>query len=291
VFEYSAESFTGTELEFARDICAAVGDVYKPTPQNKMIITCRATVEMASANIYADQVEWAIATQYRDDGAEPDPHNDRGTGGGGGRASATWPAPIASRAACFRHGERTAMSTGDLGLNMFTRVSIPRSTSPTSRDHARRVEIPLGASASPDGGDLGSPPSRLAQDAINKASGAAIVEQQGLGGVLYLPDSTRRSRPAAYEAIIRINSQSGKAGIATVLKKRLPASDMPPFSMSSSPTMIQQIADETGKEIQPVRDLGDVSAGSISRTPRRWTRQPHHGAEPDIPTCVFSTPR
>src|SRR5207237_1283595 len=82
VYEYSPESFTGTELEFAADICAAVGDVYKPTPQKKMIINLPATVEMASANIYADQIEWCHRNfKYRDSIIlSLHPHNDRGTG-------------------------------------------------------------------------------------------------------------------------------------------------------------------------------------------------------------------
>ena len=122
VFEYSPESFTGTELEFARDICAAVGDVYKPTPQKKMIINLPATVEMASANIYADQIEWCHRNfKYRDAMIlSLHPHNDRGTGVAA--AELGYMAGADRIEGClFGNGERTGnVDLVTLGLNMFT---------------------------------------------------------------------------------------------------------------------------------------------------------------------------
>jgi 2-isopropylmalate synthase len=122
VFQYSPESFTGTELEYARDICAAVCDVIKPTPQHKIIINLPATVEMSSANIYADQIEWCHRNfKYRDSMIlSLHPHNDRGTGvaaaelgfmAGADRIEGT----------LFGNGERTGnVDIVTLGLNMFT---------------------------------------------------------------------------------------------------------------------------------------------------------------------------
>src|SRR5262245_7147235 len=122
IYEYSPESFTGTELEFARDICAAVADVYKPTPQKKMIINLPATVEMATANIYADQIEWCHRNfKYRESFIlSLHPHNDRGTGvaaaelgymAGADRIEGT----------LFGNGERTGnVDIVTLALNMYT---------------------------------------------------------------------------------------------------------------------------------------------------------------------------
>jgi 2-isopropylmalate synthase len=122
VFEYSPESFTGTELEFARDICAAVGDVYKPTPQRKMIVNLPATVEMSSANVYADQIEWCHRNfKYRDSIIlSLHPHNDRGTGVAA--AELGYMAGADRIEGClFGNGERTGnVDLVTLGLNMFT---------------------------------------------------------------------------------------------------------------------------------------------------------------------------
>ena len=112
-FEYSPESFTGTELEFARDICDAVGDVYKPTPQNKMIINLPATVEMATPNIYADQIEWMPSQPQVPRFDDPAACIRTTTAAPASRRPswATWPAPTASRAACSATASAPATST------------------------------------------------------------------------------------------------------------------------------------------------------------------------------------
>src|SRR5258708_31312538 len=121
-FQYSPQSFTGTELEFARDICAAVGDIYKPTPQKKMIINLPATVEMASANIYADQIEWCHRNFNDRDSMvlSLHPHNDRGTGVAAAELGYMAGADR-SEGCLFGNGERTGnVDLVALGLNMFT---------------------------------------------------------------------------------------------------------------------------------------------------------------------------
>src|SRR5262249_61696988 len=122
VYQYSPESFPGTERESARDICAAVGDVYKPTPQKKMIINLPATVEMASANVYADQIEWCHRNfRYRDSIIlSLHPHNDRGTGVAASELG--YMAGAERIEGClFGNGERTGnVCLVTLGLNMFT---------------------------------------------------------------------------------------------------------------------------------------------------------------------------
>jgi 2-isopropylmalate synthase len=122
VFEYSPESFTGTELEFARDICAAVADVYQPTPQKKMIFNLPATVEMSSANVYADQIEWCHRNFKNRESIilSLHPHNDRGTGVAA--AELGYMAGADRIEGClFGNGERTGnVDLVTLGLNMFT---------------------------------------------------------------------------------------------------------------------------------------------------------------------------
>ena len=201
VFEYSPESFTGTELEFARDICAAVGDVYKPTPQKKMIINLPATVEMASANIYADQIEWCHRNfKYRDSMIlSLHPHNDRGTGVAA--AELGYMAGADRIEGClFGNGERTGnVDLVTLGLNMFTQGVDPEIDFSNINEIRQTVEycnqLPVHP-RHPYGGDLVFTAfSGSHQDAINKGFKALqTLEQQGLGSALPA-DRPGRSRP------------------------------------------------------------------------------------------------
>ena len=201
VFEYSPESFTGTELEFARDICAAVGDVYQPTPQKKMIINLPATVEMASANIYADQIEWCHRNfKYRDSIVlSLHPHNDRGTGVAA--AELGYMAGADRIEGClFGNGERTGnVDLVTLGLNMFTQGVDPEIDFSNINEIRQTVEycnqLPVHP-RHPYGGDLVFTAfSGSHQDAINKGFKALqTLEQQGLGSALPA-DRSGRSRP------------------------------------------------------------------------------------------------
>ncbi|WP_296319291.1 2-isopropylmalate synthase [Reyranella sp.] len=255
VFEYSPESFTGTELEFARDICAAVGDVYRPTPEKKMIINLPATVEMSSANVYADQIEWCHRNfKYRDSIIlSLHPHNDRGTGVAA--AELGYMAGADRIEGClFGNGERTGnVDLVTLGLNMFTQGVDPEIDFSNINEIRQTVEycnqLPVHP-RHPYGGDLVFTAfSGSHQDAINKGFKSLDASNSKVWEVPYLPiDPADLGR--SYEAIIRINSQSGKGGIAYILKSDY-GIDMPRLLQVEFSKRIQQIADETGKEIQP----------------------------------------
>ena len=255
VFEYSPESFTGTELDYARDVCAAVCDVIKPTPQNKIIINLPATVEMSSANIYADQIEWCHRNfKYRDSIIlSLHPHNDRGTGvaaaelafmAGADRIEGT----------LFGNGERTGnVDIVTLALNMFTQGVDPALDFSNINEMRQTVEycnqLPVHP-RHPYGGDLVFTAfSGSHQDAIKKGFDALNASNSKVWEVPYLPiDPADLGR--TYEAIIRINSQSGKGGIAYILKADY-GIDLPRLLQVEFSKTIQKIADETGKEISP----------------------------------------
>jgi 2-isopropylmalate synthase len=255
VFEYSPESFTGTELEFARDICGAVMDVFEPTPEHKMIINLPATVEMASANIYADQIEWCHRNFPRRDSfiLSLHPHNDRGTGvaaaelgfmAGADRIEGT----------LFGNGERTGnVDIVTLALNMYTQGVDP------ALDFSRINEVRQTAEycnqlpvhpRHPYAGDLVFTAfSGSHQDAIRKGLDALSASNSKMWEVPYLPiDPADLGR--SYEAIIRINSQSGKGGIAYILKTDY-GLEAPRLLQVEFSKVIQKIADQTGKEIGP----------------------------------------
>ena len=255
VFEYSPESFTGTELEFARDICAAVADVYKPTPQKKMIFNLPATVEMSSANVYADQIEWCHRNFKNRDSIilSLHPHNDRGTGVAA--AELGYMAGADRIEGClFGNGERTGnVDLVTLGLNMYTQGVDPEIDFSNINEIRQTVEycnqLPVHP-RHPYGGDLVFTAfSGSHQDAINKGFKSLEASNSKVWEVPYLPiDPADLGR--SYEAIIRINSQSGKGGIAYILKSDY-GIDMPRLLQVEFSKVIQQIADETGKEIQP----------------------------------------
>jgi 2-isopropylmalate synthase len=165
VFEYSPESFTGTELEFARDICDAVADIYKPTPQKKMIFNLPATVEMSSPNVYADQIEWCHRNFKNRDSIilSLHPHNDRGTGVAA--AELGYMAGADRIEGClFGNGERTGnVDLVTLASTCSPRASTPRSISRTSTRSARRSSTATSSPsirATPMAATSSSPPSR-----------------------------------------------------------------------------------------------------------------------------------
>ena len=255
IFQYSPESFTGTELEFARDICAAVGDVFKPTPQKKMIINLPATVEMATPNIYADQIEWCHRNfKYRDSMIlSLHPHNDRGTGvaaaelgfmAGADRIEGT----------LFGNGERTGnVDIVTLALNMFTQGVDPALDFSNIGEVRQTAEycnqLPVHP-RHPYGGDLVFTAfSGSHQDAIKKGFDALNASNSKVWEVPYLPIDPA-DLGCSYEAVIRINSQSGKGGVAYILKTDYGV-DMPRLLQVEFSKVIQKIADDTGKEISP----------------------------------------
>jgi len=233
-----------TDFEFVRELI-----------EKKMIINLPATVEMSSANVYADQIEWCHRNfKYRDSMIlSLHPHNDRGTGVAA--AELGYMAGADRIEGClFGNGERTGnVDLVTLGLNMFTQGVDPEIDFSNINEIRQTVEycnqLPVHP-RHPYGGDLVFTAfSGSHQDAINKGFKALDSSNSKVWEVPYLPiDPADLGR--SYEAIIRINSQSGKGGIAYILKSDY-GIDMPRLLQVEFSKVIQQIADETGKEIQP----------------------------------------
>lgn len=251
MFQYSPESFTGTELDFAVEICDAVTDIWQPTPQRKAILNLPATVEMATPNIYADQIEWFSRHVARRDSViiSLHPHNDRGTG-----VAAAELAMMAGaervEGTLFGNGERTGnVDIVTLALNMYTQGIDPKLDFSDINAVARTAEhcnqLPIHP-RHPYVGDLVFTAfSGSHQDAIKK--GLAALDKQGVWDVPYLPiDPADVGR--TYESVIRVNSQSGKGGVAYLLERDyqlvLPRRLQIEFSR-----VVQEAADSSGKEL------------------------------------------
>lgn len=251
--EYSPESFTGTELDFARDICEAVLDAWGASADNKVILNLPATVEMAPPNVYADQIEWMIRNLK---GRERyilslHPHNDRGTGiaaaelgvmAGADRIEGT----------LFGNGERTGnVDIVTLALNLFSQGVDPALDLSDIREVVRTSEyctqLPVHP-RHPYAGDLVFTAfSGSHQDAIKKGLAAMKSSNSKVWEVPYLPiDPLDLGR--SYEAVIRVNSQSGKGGVAYLLQTDY-GLDLPRRLQVEFSTSIQKLADDSGKEI------------------------------------------
>ena len=251
LFEYSPESFTGTELDFAVAICDAVSDIWKPTPQRKVIYNLPATVEMATPNIYADQIEWfSRHVKYRDSIVlSVHPHNDRGTA-----VAATELAVMAGadrvEGTLFGNGERTGnVDIVTLALNLYTQGVAPHLDFSNINEAARCVEhcnqLPIHP-RHPYVGDLVFTAfSGSHQDAIKK--GFAARKEGDLWEIPYLPIDPR-DVGRSYESIIRVNSQSGKGGISYLLERDYDLA-MPRRLQIEFSQVVQAIADATGKEL------------------------------------------
>ncbi len=252
-YEYSPESFTGTELPFAKQICESVMDVFEPTPANPLILNLPATVEMSTANIYGDQIEW-FHRNIRDRESivlSLHPHNDRGTAvaaaefgvmAGADRVEGT----------LFGNGERTGnVDVVTLALNLFSQGVDPK-LDLTEINELRRVaehcnQLPVHP-RHPYVGDLVYTAfSGSHQDAIKKGFEAMEKTGQTLWEVPYLPiDPQDVGR--TYEDVIRVNSQSGKGGVAYLLKTEQEL-DLPRRLQIEFTRVVQTITDTTGKEI------------------------------------------
>ena len=259
-FEYSPESYTGTELAYAKDVCDAVADVIEPTPDWPLIINLPATVEMATPNVYADSIEWMNRNLARRDSIilSLHPHNDRGTAVA---ASELGFAAGADRieGCLFGNGERTGnVCLVTLGLNLFSRGVDPQIDFSNIDEIRRTVEhcnqLPV-HERHPYGGDLVYTAfSGSHQDAINKGLDAMKIDADEAGSdvedvlwqVPYLPIDPK-DVGRTYEAVIRVNSQSGKGGVAYIMKADhglvLPRRLQIEFSQ-----VIQRIAEGTGGE-------------------------------------------
>ncbi|WP_295968550.1 2-isopropylmalate synthase [uncultured Bartonella sp.] len=256
-FEYSPESFTGTELEVALEISNAVIEIVNPTPDNKMILNLPSTVEMSTPNIYADEIEWMGRNIDRRDSVliSLHPHNDRGCGiaaaelgllAGADRVEGT----------LFGNGERTGnVDVVALALNMFTQGVDPElDCSDIEKikevyEYCNQLKIP---ERHPYVGELVYTAfSGSHQDAINKGMKAMKKSNKTLWEVPYLPiDPQDVGR--SYEAIIRINSQSGKGGIAYILQSDY-GLNLPRALQIEFRDVIQHITDKEGKELPSKR--------------------------------------
>ncbi|GAC1348879.1 MAG: 2-isopropylmalate synthase [Vulcanimicrobiaceae bacterium] len=268
--EYSPESFTGTELEFAREICEAVMDAWEPTPERKIIINLPATVEMATPNVYADQIEWFDRTIARRDALvlSVHPHNDRGT--------AVAAAELAVMAGAdrvegtlFGNGERTGnVDLVTLALNLFSQGVDPELDLSDIADIVQTAEycnrLPVHA-RHPYGGELVFTAfSGSHQDAIKKGLAARAARGDVAWEVPYLPvDPSDLGR--TYEAVIRINSQSGKGGVAYVMQHDY-GYDLPRAIQVEFGKAVQALSEETGSEIAPAEILAAFSSEYLAAT-------------------------
>jgi len=272
-FQYSPESFTGTELDFAVEVCDAVNDIWLPTPDHRMIINLPATVEMSTPNIYADQIEWMSRHLARRDAVvlSLHPHNDRGCGVAAAELGLMAGAQRIE-GCLFGNGERTGnVCLVTLALNLFSQ-GIDPGIDLTDIDEVRRTvehcnQLPVHP-RHPYGGDLVYTAfSGSHQDAIKKGFEALENDAKQAGtnvddfawGVPYLPIDPK-DVGRTYEAVIRVNSQSGKGGVAYVLKNDYKL-DVPRRMQIEFSRIVQEEADARGGEISPSRiwDLFQLS--------------------------------
>jgi 2-isopropylmalate synthase len=250
-FQYSPEVFSGTEIEFAKEVCDAVFDIWEPTPEHKAIVNLPATVEMSTPNIYADQIEWMHRNLKRRDSLfiSVHPHNDRGT--------AVAAAELAVMAGAdriegclFGNGERTGnVDLVTLALNLYTQGVDPGLDFSNINEVARTAEectqLPIHP-RHPYVGDLVFTAfSGSHQDAIKK--GFAVQKPDAVWEVPYMPiDPADLGR--TYDSVIRVNSQSGKGGIAYLLEQGygvvLPRRLQVDFSSA-----VQRFTDDSGQEV------------------------------------------
>ena len=277
-WEYSPESFTGTELDFALEVCDAVVDTMEATPEQPIIINLPATVEMITPNVYADSIEWMHRNLKKRDSVilSLHPHNDRGTGvaaaelgflAGGDRIEGC----------LFGNGERTGnVDLVTLGLNMLTQGVDPQiDFSDITRirevvEYCNQLRVP---ERHPYGGDLVFTAfSGSHQDAINKGLDALAQNirpdatssdvtweelRETTWEVPYLPIDPK-DVGRTYEAVIRVNSQSGKGGVAYIMKTdhgiNMPKAMQPEFS-----AIVQNITDSEGGEVNS-KNMWDIFA-------------------------------
>ncbi|NTF08120.1 2-isopropylmalate synthase [Agrobacterium rubi] len=279
-FEYSPESFTGTELEVALEICNAVVEVVKPTAENKLILNLPSTVEMATPNIYADQIEWMCRNIDNRENViiSLHPHNDRGTGiaatelglmAGADRVEGT----------LFGNGERTGnVDVVTLALNMYTQGVDPELNCrdiehiKSVYEYSNEMTIP---ERHPYVGELVYTAfSGSHQDAINKGMKAIKIANHPVWEVPYLPIDPK-DVGRSYEAIIRINSQSGKGGIAYILQQDY-GINLPRNLQVEFREEIQRITDEEGVELPAKRIYEHFIAQYVTQPNARLKFVDHH---------------
>jgi 2-isopropylmalate synthase len=258
--EYSPESFTGTELDFAKEICEAVIDCYEPTPEKKLILNLPATVEMSTPNVHADQIEWFCRNIKKRDSVTISlhPHNDRGCA-----VAATELGLLAGadrvEGTLFGNGERTGnVDIITLAMNLYSQGVDPGLDCSNINELVRMAEycnqLPVHPRHPYAGELVFTAFSGSHQDAINKGFKAMAASNSPLWEVPYLPiDPMDLGR--SYEAVIRINSQSGKGGIAYILEKEH-GIELPRRLQIEFSKVVQAIADGEGVEVPADRLWG-----------------------------------
>ena len=268
ILEYSPESFTGTELDFALDICTAVQEEWGATPDNKIIINLPATVEMTTPNVYADQIEWMNKHFKNRDSIilSIHPHNDRGTG-----IAATELALLAGadrvEGTLLGNGERTGnIDILNIAYNMFSQGINPELNLENVKEITEVCERCTKMAVDPRHPYAGklvfTAFSGSHQDAISKGMQALQKRTDGIWEVPYLPiDPSDIGRE--YEPVVRINSQSGKGGVAFVMDSfygfRLPKGMHKEFA-----DIIQKIAEKQG-EVAPEQIMDEFRANYLDR--------------------------
>ena len=285
-FEYSPESYTGTELSYAVEVCNAVTEIWQPTPQRPAIINLPATVEMTTPNVYADSIEWMHRNLERRNAVvlSLHPHNDRGTAVAA--AELGYQAGADRIEGClFGNGERTGnVCLVTLGMNLFSQGIDPQIDFSDIDEIRRTVEycnqLPV-PERHPYGGDLVYTAfSGSHQDAINKgldalkasADRAGVAVEDHLWEVPYLPIDPK-DVGRSYEAVIRVNSQSGKGGIAYLMKTEHQL-DLPRRLQVEFSKVIQEFTDSQGGEVSG-KELWDAFEDEYlaARTPLALIRQ------------------
>ncbi len=286
-YQYSPESYTGTELEYALRVCNAVIEVVGPTPDDKMIINLPATVEMATPNVYADSIEWMHRHLDRRDSLvlSLHPHNDRGTGVAA--AELGYLAGADRIEGClFGNGERTGnVDLVTLGLNLFSQGIDPQidfsdlGEVRRTVEHCNQMPVP---ERSPYGGDLVFTAfSGSHQDAIKKGLERMEVDAAAQGAdvdslvwrVPYLPVDPK-DLGRSYEAVIRVNSQSGKGGMAYLLRTEH-GLDLPRRLQIEFSGIVQERTDADGGEVSP-STLWDVFTDEYLPTREESQRWGHY---------------
>ena len=268
-WEYSPESYTGTELDFALDVCGHVIEVLDPSPDRRLIVNLPATVEMATPNVYADSIEWMNRNLPRRESLvlSLHPHNDRGTGVAAAELGLLAGADRVE-GCLFGNGERTGnVCLVTLGINLFSQGVDPQIDFSGIDEIRRTVEycnqLPVGE-RHPYGGDLVFTAfSGSHQDAIKKGFEALERDAKEAGSAIedvrwevpYLPIDPK-DIGRSYEAVIRVNSQSGKGGVAYVMKAEHQL-DLPRRLQIEFSGVVQSVTDGEGGEIEPDR-MGEL---------------------------------
>ncbi len=275
--EYSPESFTGTEMDFALDICTAVQDVWQPTEDNKIIINLPATVEMNTPNVYADQIEW-MNKHFKDREKiilSVHPHNDRGTG-----VAATELALLAGadrvEGTLFGNGERTGnVDILNVAYNMFSQGINPKLNIEDVNEiidvYERCSKMSIDMRHPYAGKLVFTAFSGSHQDAINKGVKALYERNDGIWEVPYLPiDPADVGRK--YEPVVRINSQSGKGGVAFVMET-VYGYQMPKAMHKEFADVIQKLSEEIGGEVSPEQIMEKFESEYLTnKTPYEFVR-------------------